>query len=170
MYAHIFTKLNSHKVATESWQVSIEYVHVITIINILVCFYLVYKFFPPLFSPDPSLTAENVYNILGVTPRDWERVRVVLGMPLSKRDLIEREYSTETQRRQAAVDRWLRYSPTASWKWLAGRLYLWEERNALEAVSQYIHKKTAGIDILLLLLFNSVQMLQYHSKSFCLWV
>ena len=109
------------------------------------CCCLVHQFLPSLFSPDPSLTAENVSSVLE-TLRDWETVGGVLHVPLSRWEIIETTFSTETARRQAAVDWWLRYSPTASWTWLAGRLYYWKERTALEAVSQYIHKETAGTD------------------------
>ena len=110
-----------------------------------ICCCLVHQFLPSLFSPDPSLTAENVSSVLG-TLRDWRTVSGVLSVPLSREQIIETTFSTETARRQAAVDSWLRYSPTASWTWLAGQLYSWKERTALEAVSQYIHKETAGTD------------------------
>ena len=119
------------------------------------CCCLVHQFLPSLFSPDPSLTAENVSSVLETvrhwrTVRDreavrgWRTVSLVLGVP--EEQIIETTFSTETARRQAVVDWWLRYSPTASWTWLAGRLYYFEERTALEAVSQYIHKETAGTD------------------------
>ena len=108
------------------------------------CCCLVHQFLPSLFSPDPSLTAENVSSVLE-TLRDWETVSGVLEVPYSRQQIIETTFSTETPR-QATVDWWLRYSPTASWTWLAGELYTCEERTALEAVSQYIHKETAGTD------------------------
>ena len=68
----------------------------------------------------------------------------VLNVPDSRQGLISGEHSAEPERRQAAVDWWLRYSPTASWTWLAGQLYHWEESTALEAASRYIQKETAG--------------------------
>ena len=122
-----------------------------------------HKFLPPLFSPDPRLTAENVSSVLQTV--DWGTVYRVLSVPRSRRHLIEKEYSTEPRRRQAAVDWWLRYSPTASWTWLAGQLYRCEERTALKAVMQYIAKETAGA----IISFTPVLRFTVHmpSKSLC---
>ena len=104
---------------------------------------LLTSLFSLLFSADPSLTTKNVSSVLE-TVRSWWAVCAVLDVPLSRRELIEMEHTSEPQRKQAAVDWWLRYSPTASWTWLAGNLYRWEERTALEAVREHIQKETAG--------------------------
>ena len=99
--------------------------------------------------------------------RDWRTVSGVLHVPGSRNQIIETTFSTETARRQAAVDWWLRYSPTASWTWLAGQLYWLEERTALKAVSQYIHKETAGTDnFLTSYSCSSIHSPQCHCESF----
>ena len=130
---------------------TIEHVHILLSYSNLflswseICCCLVHQFLPSLFSTDPSLSTENVFSVLE-TVRDWETVSVVLNVPGSRQGISRKEFSDESLRRQAAVDWWLRYSPTASWTRLAGRLYYREERTALEAVSQYIHKETTGTD------------------------
>ena len=131
-----------------------------------ICCCLVHQFLPSLFSPDPNLTAVNVSSVLE-TLRDWERISGLLNLPVSRREIIERNVSTETERKKTAVDWWLRYSPNASWTWLAGRLYYSEERTALEAVSQYIHKETAGTDNFLTFYSCSpIHSPQCHRESF----
>ena len=99
---------------------------------------------------------------------DWETVYVVLEVPFARRRLIEGEHSTEPQRRQAVVDWWLRYSPSASWTWLAGRLYVYEKRTALKAVMHYIAKETAGTIIFLLLTDSQSTMPYGFSHHFLL--
>ena len=85
------------------------------------------------------------------------------------------EYFTNKQRKEAAVDWWLQYSPDASWARLAGELYYNNETTALEAVSQYIPKDSAGIDSYfsngLLLLSNlcAVYSAKCHNMNFCLY-
>ena len=96
-----------------------------------------------LFSPDPSLTAENVSSVLE-TVRGWDTVRAVLDVSYTMQHLIGSELSDGPQWRLALVQWWLLFSPTASWTWLAGRLYRREESTALRAVSQYIPKEAAG--------------------------
>ena len=121
-----------------------------------------------MFSPDPSLTAENVSSVLE-TMTDWEKVTLVLNVPDSREAIIKMECSNETQWRQAAADWWLRYLPTATWTWLAGRLYYFEERTALKAVSQYIHKETAGAaNFLTSYSCFLIHSQQCHSESFCI--
>ena len=45
--------------------------------------------------------------------------------------------------RQAVIDYFIKYSPYASWTWLASRLYWREEHEALSAVKKFI-KRTRG--------------------------
>ena len=111
------------------------------------CCCLVHQFLPPLFSPDPSLTAENVSSVLETV--EETTMFFLLNVPNSRRFFFGGRDSIEPERRQACVDWWLQCSPNASWTWLAGQLYLEEQKTALETVQlQYIQKETAGTIIL----------------------
>ena len=64
----------------------------------------------------------------------------ILEVPESKRDEIRQQRSNY---REAVVDYFIKYSPFASWGWLAGELYHWEEHEALSAIMLFI-KRTPG--------------------------
>ena len=60
--------------------------------------------------------------------------------------------SSERENRETVVNLWLQYSPYASWTTLAGRLFFYEEKQTLEAVSKYFDRESSGNTNLLLLL------------------
>ena len=101
--------------------------------------FCVFSFFSPL---DPSLTASNICTALK-SLRDLDKVCKV---PSHRQRQIKIEHSTEAKRRQAMVEWWLHHSPHASWKWMAGQLYYFQELTALEAVLQYT-LKAAGTNV-----------------------
>ena len=66
--------------------------------------------------------------------------RNILGVPGSKREEIRQQKSNY---REGVVEYFIKYSPFASWSWLASGLYYWEEHEALSAVKKFI-KRTPG--------------------------
>jgi len=85
--------------------------------------------------PDRTLTVHNVATALA-TVKDWRHLFILFGILGLRRDKIEGQHSTPDQLREAAISWWLSMS---SWQWLAGKLYNWGKRNALEAVIKYLY-------------------------------
>ena len=103
-------------------------------------------FLPSLF-PEPSLTVENVSDVLEklrVRWPAWGSMYEVLNVPSFRESENTRLYLDDTELKEAAVNWWLDYSPNASWSWLAGQLHLFEQQASLNAVSPYIANETRG--------------------------
>ena len=90
---------------------------------------------------DPTLTVENVREVMAEV-RDWRRVGrwIGLGVPLSKREEISQQSSTEKEKSLALGDHWVNTSPYASWERLARGLYQWGEKGALAVTKQYLQQ------------------------------
>ena len=65
-----------------------------------------------------------------------------LQLPKSQRLKIEAEYSTEDERKTAAVRYWLASDPYASWRRLITRLYYFEEHAVAKQILCYVEKLT----------------------------
>lgn len=91
---------------------------------------------------DPTLTLHNVSTALDVV-RDWIDLYSCLRISDERHDKLEGQHSSPDQRREAGISWWLSVSPDASWQYLAGKLYNWEEKkSALEAVMEFVHIQT----------------------------
>ena len=66
----------------------------------------------------------------------------VLHLHKSQRHKIEAEYSTDDERRTAAVRYWLASDPYASWKKLIGQLHFFEEHAIAKQIIHYAEKLT----------------------------
>ena len=66
----------------------------------------------------------------------------VLRLLKSQRHKIEAEYSTEDERRTAAVRYWLASDPYASWRRLITELLIFEEHAIAERIYHYAEKLT----------------------------
>jgi hypothetical protein len=66
----------------------------------------------------------------------------VLRLPKSQQLKIEAEYSTEDQRRTAAVRYWLASDPYASWRSLIAQLHRFEEHAVAKQIHRYAEKLT----------------------------
>ena len=64
----------------------------------------------------------------------------VLQLPESQQHKIEAEYSTEDERKTAAVRYWLASDPYASWRRLIIRLHNFEEYAVAEQILRYAEK------------------------------
>ena len=80
-----------------------------------------------LFPPDPTLTVDNVTQILKKTPGDkWGKLMGGGGLDIPRPLLeeIQRRYSTDTEKNHACADYYVNCHPDAGWKDLTVGLYL----------------------------------------------
>ena len=98
--------------------------------------------FPHFSPPDPTLTIENVTEVMGEVG-DWERV--VLEsisnfelIPEFKVEEIKQQPSSEKHKGQAVGEYWIKTDPGASWEKLAEALYNAGEERALAMAKQYL--------------------------------
>ena len=88
---------------------------------------------------------ENVREVMAEVG-NWERVasggiiRRGLGVPLSKRQEIKQQSSTEREKSLALGDYWVNTDPHASWESLARVLYRRGEERALAVTKQYLQQ------------------------------
>ena len=85
-------------------------------------------------SLDPTMTVDNVTQILNKTPGDkWEKVmgRTIggLGIPEPLLEEIQRRYSTDTEKNHACADYYVNCHPWTEWKDLTKGLY-WKKEFA----------------------------------------
>ena len=71
---------------------------------------------------------------------DWEMVGIRLGVPLSKREEISQQSSTEREKSLALGDYWVNTDPDASWERLATVLYQCREKRAVAVTRQYLQQ------------------------------
>ena len=69
----------------------------------------------------------------------------VLRLPNSQRRKIKAEYTTEDQRKNAAVHFWLVSDPHASWRRLTSELDWYEEYDVAKQIHRYAEKLTGMI-------------------------
>ena len=70
--------------------------------------------------------------------QDWEMVGLGLGVPLSKRQEIKEQSSTEMEQRLTLGRYWLNTHPDPSWEKLGTALYKRGEERAAMMVKQYL--------------------------------
>ena len=80
---------------------------------------------------------ENVREVMADV-RNWPEVGYELGVPLSKRQEINQQSSTEREKSLALGDYWVNTAPYASWERLARELYWKGEERALAMTKQYL--------------------------------
>lgn len=71
----------------------------------------------------------------------------VLRLPNSQQRKIESEYSTEDQKRNAAVEFWLAFDPCASWRRLVRQLDWLEEHAVAKQIHRYAEKVSGMMHI-----------------------
>ena len=91
------------------------------------------------FSPDPSLTVENMNRVMAkVEPKEREEVyeRVLDYESLIK--WIQEQYSTDSERDMAYVNAFINCDPSSSWHKLAKVLYEHHYVAAIEEMRSYL--------------------------------
>ena len=77
--------------------------------------------------------------------QEWEDVAGWIGIPVSKRLELQRQNPTIDQAKQACWDYWLHHHAAPSWRILAGGLYEWAKRGALEMLQMnYLKGESIG--------------------------
>ena len=82
---------------------------------------------------------ENVREVMAEVG-DWVQVGTSLGVPNSKLNEIKQQSSTDREMCLALGHYWVNTDPDASWKKLAGKLYLYGEKRAQAVVKQYLQQ------------------------------
>ena len=83
---------------------------------------------------------ENVREVMAEV-WDWESVEMFgLGVPVSKRQEINQQSSTEREKSIALGDYWVNTAPDASWEKLARELYRKGEKRAVAVVKKYLQQ------------------------------
>ena len=107
---------------------------------------IVYLLFSSLSSPsacvspsDPTLTVENVTEVMREVVGNRERVWELLCVPRSKQTELMQQSSTE-EKTHAVSQYWIKCIPHPSWMRLARELYFWEEERAAVMTKQYLPK------------------------------
>jgi len=108
--------------------------------------------FPP---PDPTLTIENVTEVMGEVG-DWERVvRESISnfelIPEFKVEEIKQQPSSEKHKGQAVGEYWIKTDPGASWEKLAEALYNGGEERALCTPMQMQYLLTTEVPAMVLM-------------------
>ena len=98
-----------------------------------------YKLFSPFsFLLEPSLTFENVLNVLAEVkdPEKWEynKIPECLQISQSKVEEMEQLYHDLSKRLSALARFWMNSHPAPSWELICYALYLTEEYEVLESV------------------------------------
>ena len=91
---------------------------------------------------DPTLTTENLMEVVKEVEDCWENLGDRLRVPYSKLEEIESLYQSDHHRMEAVVDDYIR-SPTPSWKRVAEALHRVNHKQAEEVKAKYVK----GIDV-----------------------
>ena len=87
-------------------------------------------------SPDPTLTVENVMEVMSKVA-DIEQFGRFLRVPLSKCQEMVMQSKTEKEKTFSLAEYWLNTDPHASWRKLGNILYHSGEERAAAAAKQY---------------------------------
>ena len=94
---------------------------------------------------DPTLTTDNLMEVVKEVEDRWSALGVWLHVPESKRVEIRRLYQSDHHRMEAVVDYYVRYHPTPSWKQVAGALRVMDLDDQSDEITA---KYTKGTDVM----------------------
>ena len=109
------------------------------IVRVAVSMVHVYPFLP---LSDSSLTHSNLAAVLETVVQVKQLGNCLRVPPFSVQEKLKQQCDNDKEHRNELISWWLQYSPYAldSWKWLSGRLLLWEKESALTAAKRYIYQ------------------------------
>ena len=84
---------------------------------------------------DPTLTTENLIEVVRGVEDRWEDLGRELGVRYSWRWEIRRLYQSDHQRMEAIINHYVRHCPTRSWKRVASALEDMELRRLAKVVT-----------------------------------
>ena len=93
---------------------------------------------------DPTLTSDNLMEVVKGVENLWEDLGYSLGVPDSKKNEIERLYQSDHHRMQALADHYTTCHPTPSWKAITEALLEEELRKQADEVTT---KYVKGMDV-----------------------
>ena len=82
------------------------------------------------------MTSDNISEVVATVGDD--KLGGVLYMAESKREEFKQRSSTTAEYRERLIEYFIKYSPWASWSDLAGRLYLYDQPEAVAAARTFI--------------------------------
>ena len=84
----------------------------------------------PVVFPELSLTSHNLSTVLDSMSDDlWDWFSRFVNIPISERQKIKSQYSSDKERKQAAIDYLISSHPVPSWRLVARALYqMWDDR------------------------------------------
>ena len=96
-----------------------------------------------------ALTVTNITNTLAGL--DWWIICPnILDLPSSKCDEIEKQFSSDEERVEAAVREWLLRDPLASWRRLIDQLYVYGEFDRADSILHYAEELTGMYVIIII--------------------
>ena len=102
-----------------------------------------------------ALTVNNITNTLAGVGAGWRRICLgILGLPDSKFHEIEKQFSSDEERVEAAVREWLLRDPLASWRRLIDRLYWENEFDQADSILHYAEELT-GMYVIIKFMIHS---------------
>ena len=89
-----------------------------------------------IFSPDPTITSDNVSKVVVSIGED--ELGSVLDVAVSKREEFQQQSSTPAEYRERLIEYFIKYSPRANWSDLATRLYWHDQYKAVDVVKIFL--------------------------------
>ena len=87
---------------------------------------------------DMTFTPMNVLRAVREV-KDTDDLGIYLGVPVSKRDEIKRQFSSEAQQRKAYINYFIEHNPEASWKSVICVLDRMNKPDSVEAADNIRH-------------------------------
>jgi len=104
---------------------------------------------------DPTLTTDNLMEVVKGVEDRWESLGLWLGVPLSKREKISSLYYSDHSRMQVLADHYTTHHPTCSWKAVARALQrMGLHKQADEVTTKYV--KGMDVNVICLILIQAV--------------
>ena len=108
--------------------------------------------------PDPTMTVDNVTQVLNKIPEDeWEGMMSGmggLGIPQLLCKEILRRYSTDKEQNHACADYYVNYHPQAEWRHLTLKLY-WKKEFGVARESKSFMSTGTVVNNIVQLLYSS---------------
>ena len=93
---------------------------------------------------DPTLTTDNLMEVVKEVEHRWEELGDELAVPDSKLENINGLYQTDHLRMEAVVDYYVKYDPTSSWKNVGTAL---QEMELHQLVNNVTTSYVRGMDV-----------------------
>ena len=95
---------------------------------------------------DPTLTTDNLMEVVKGVEDHWHDLSFVLSMPWFKINQIKWLYYSDRRRMQAVADHYTTHDPTRSWNNVAEALQVMElHKQADEVTTKYVKGKSCDI-------------------------